>query len=209
MQITIDDQLTIFTPLRDFRAAQNLPTTFGVAHFEAKDYAGLGHIDGAGAALNSLSAAVINALPARITTAALLPLMVDLTERFRAELTRINPDVGLREPEIEFAVAGFGDVCNAYAYALLRDRAADFHAVYREWLADSVRVFSSIYPYEHREEQWQVRVVAHAYGRFGLLIETPREMVAVYDPALACPAEGFMAALLTDVCSGVARALGG
>jgi hypothetical protein len=208
MHITIDGQPTAFTPLRDFRAAHNLPTAFGVALFEPKDYAGLGHIDGAGAALNSLREALLNALPARITPAALLALTADLTERFRVELTRINPEVGLREAEIEFAVAGFGDVCNAYAYALLRDRAAHFQTVYRDWLGDSVRVFSTVYAYEHAGERWQVRVAAHAYGRFGLLIETPRGSHAVYDPALACPAKGFMAALLSEVCAGLAQAVG-
>lgn len=207
MRLMIDGQPISFIPLRDFRAAHDLPPDFGVACFEPKDYAGLGSISSAGTALNSLRGALLDALPASLTPQGLLSLAAALTDRFRIELTRINPHVRLREAEIEFAVAGFGDVCNAYAYALLRDRAASFEVVYRDWLAASARVFSGVHRYEHRGEQWRARVIAHAYGRFGLLIETPRGTFAVYDPALACPAEGFMSALLSDVCAGLARAL--
>ncbi len=46
---------------------------------------------------------------------------------------------------------------------------------------------------------WSIRLIAHAYGRAELIVETPNATYYVHDPALGCPAEGFMASLLMEV----------
>lgn len=198
----LDGTSYTFMPIKDFRAAHNLPSEFGVGHFQPKDYAGLGRIDRAGAELNAVRSAVLGAIPERIPMQNLLVIVDDLTRTFENQLMTINPQVGLREAEIGFAVAGFSDVCQAWVYALLRARASkaelpDFQMVYRDWLNSTIRLFSEVYVYP---PDWRIQVVAHAYGRIGLLIYTPDSTHAVYDPSLACPAEGFMTTLLGEVC---------
>ncbi|MBZ0282955.1 MAG: hypothetical protein K8L97_19605 [Anaerolineae bacterium] len=202
MIFSLDGILYTFSPIKDFRAAHHLPPEFGIAQFQPKDYAGLGRIDRAGAELNAVRSGVLGAIPERISMQNLLSTVDDLTRIFENQLMTINPQVGLREAEIGFAVAGFSDVCQAWVYALLRARASkaelpDFPTVYRDWLNSTIRLFSEVYIYP---PDWRIQVVAHAYGRMGLLIHTPDTTYAVYDPSLACPAEGFMTALLGEVC---------
>jgi hypothetical protein len=204
MELLIDGARRALIPIRVFRAAHGLPDRFGVALFEPKDFTGLGRIDTAGAALNSVRAAVLAALPPagmpQMWQAA-LPALRDL---FAARLREINPEVGLREVEIDFAVAGFADVCEAVLWAALSARASrrappSFREVYADWLDSTVRVSQTVHEYTHRGETWRVRVVHHAYGRAGLVVETAAETHYVADGALACPAEGFMTGLLGEV----------
>jgi hypothetical protein len=203
MQFTIDGQPQNFVPIKAFRTAQGLPSTFSVAHFQPKDYTGLGRIDQAGVELNQVRGAVLAALPTHLPAPQWLAFVPGLVQVFEQKLNAINPQVGLKAVEIEFAVGGFSDVCQAVAYALLRAQgsgtAPEFQSVYRDWINGTVRVFSEAYPYAHAGEDWRVQVVAHAYGRIGLIVRRPDGTDYVYDPALACPAEGFMAALLADV----------
>lgn len=196
MNILIDGIERTFTPIKAFRAAHDLPPAFAVRHFEPKDYVGLGSLERAGDALTTLRAAVLNAAPAGQPVLAWLANAPALTDRFRAELLAINPRVGLREVEIDFAAAGFGDVLTAFLYARLRDPAADFQAVYAAWLHDSIRISQT----EHAYDGWRVRVITHAYGRFGLECVRAGDTHYVYDAALACPAQGFMESLLAAVC---------
>jgi len=133
-----------------------------------------------------------------------LAFLPSLCRRFSDELIAINPQVGLIDVEIEFAVAGFGDVCEAIAYALLRARAErsappPFERIYSDWLDSTARISSAPWAYAHHGETWAVRVVHHAYGRAGLIVERGGVSDYVYDPALGCPAEGFMAGLLAEV----------
>jgi hypothetical protein len=206
MRLTIDGHLHDFTPIKQFRSEYGLPPEFGVSLFEPKEWEGLGRIDRAGAELNRVRAAVLAALPASLTPSGWLAFLPDLSRPFENKLWEINPQVGLKDVEIEFAVGGFSDVCQAMAYALLRAKAAgdpvpDFHHVYADWLDNTARVFSEVHTHTHQGEAWQVQIVAHAYGRAGLLIKTSTTTHYVHDPALGCPAEGFMAALLAEVCA--------
>jgi hypothetical protein len=213
MQLSIDGVRHTFTPMREYRAQHGLPPEFGVALFEPKDYRDLGSIEGveAGAALNSVRAAVLAALPPALTPDMLLTTPALLTEVFRAQLYAINRIVGLREVEVEFAVAGFADVVQNYAYALVRARLGgaappDFWAVYGAWLESSARVAYTEHEYAHAHscEVWRVQVVSHAYGRAGLVVERgSADADYVVDGALACPADGFMAGLLREVCGGL------
>ncbi|MFN8374841.1 MAG: hypothetical protein U0694_18420 [Anaerolineae bacterium] len=205
MHFIIDGQPRSFISLKDFRAEQHLPPDFTVSLFEPKDYTGLGSIERAGAELNSVRQALLNAVPPRITQEALLTTLLPHLERlFENQLYAINPQVGLKDAEIGFAVSGLADVCRAWCYALIRariDRAAapDFQRVYAQWLNGSIRVSQT----RHRYQTWQIQVLTHAYGRFGLVIHADETDYYVYDPSLACPAEGYMMNLLYDVINSI------
>jgi hypothetical protein len=210
VQFTIEGIPYDFIPIKAFRAAHQLPTTFDITMFESKDYAGLGRIDAAGAALNHLRTAVIAALPAHVLPLNWLSVLPDITHLFEEQLYQINDQVGLRDVEIEFAVAGFSDALQAYAYAFAyahttRTPLPDFQAVYTEWLNGTIKIFTEQHSYLLDDESCTIQVIAHAYGRIGLLIQAANTY-AVYDPLLACPAEGFMTTLLTDVAAHMRQA---
>jgi hypothetical protein len=204
MRLTIDGQPRQLTPIKDFRAAHSLPSEFGVALFEPKDYTGLGRIDHAGAELNTVRAALLDALPVHLPARDWLAFLPDYARLFEEKLYAINAQVGLKDVEIEFAVAGLSDVLHQVAYALLRGFTPPparefFHTIYSQWLDNSVKVFSESYSYDHAGQAWQIQLIAHAYGRAGLVVRTTGEIHYVYDPALGCPAEGFMTALLAEI----------
>jgi hypothetical protein len=210
MQLFIDGAACEFVPIKSFRAEYNLPPAFSVALFEPKDYAGLGRIDRAGSELNDVRRAVLDALPERLSINAWLTFLPQLEALFRDKLVKINAQVGLREVEIDFAVAGFGDVCRALLYALLRARAENrpiptFIQVYAEWLNSTIRVSQAVYIYEHEDEKWRVQIVNHAYGRIGICVQTGSMIHYVHDGVYGCPAEGYMVALLTDVAAVIVR----
>ena len=199
--ITLNSQSHSLIPIHTFRAQHNLPQSFGVSMFEPKDYTGLAALDQVGADLQSLRSCVLVAVP--ITPARMdLPSSVDrLQEAFEVELRTINFRIGLREPEIEFAVAGFGDVCRTWAYALIRGRGTplDFASVYMEWVNASIRISSQEHIYMVHGETWCVRILNAIYGRIGLEVKTPDETLYIADSIYACPVEGFMSTLLQEV----------
>jgi hypothetical protein len=204
MQLLIDDLPCDFIPLKTFRQQYGLPPEFGIALFEPKDFSGLAVLDAAGAEMNALRQVVLDAIPARLTTAALLPCCDRLRDLFAATLTRINPVIGLKPEELGFAVAGFDDMTRTLAYALLRARAARqplpaFAAVYADWLHQSVRVSARQHEYVHEGQRWQVQMIQHVYGRVGLKIVIDSATLYVADARVACPAEGFMQGLLAEV----------
>lgn len=203
-----------FTDLKPFREAHHLPSDFGVATFEPKDYTNLARIDTAGGDLNDLREAVLASVPSAVILGDLFTVTNALTDRFRDELTRINPRVNLKQVELDFAVAGFGDVCQAFLYDRLRARSGNdtpqpFITVYRHWLDDTVRVSQRVHEYTHQGATWHVQIINTAYGRLGMRIRMgDDDAVYVRDASLACPAEGFMLTLLTDVAARLDTALG-
>lgn len=208
MNLTIDGLPREFVPLKTFRASTNLPPDFGIALFAPKDFSGLGSLDGAGAALQAVREAVLDAIPPGQSAAERLASLPALAEKFRRELTAANEAVGLREPEIEFAVMGFSAVCDAYLYALLRaqlqrEPPLEFRTVYQDWLNGSVSV-SQPFSFNFSGESWRVRIVRTAYGPCGLIVDTGRGVEYVQDNAQTCPAEGFMLSLLRDVAARIA-----
>ncbi len=210
MELLISGTRRSFVPIRQYRAQHELPTEFGVALFEPKDYADLGSIDGAGAgaALNKLRAAVLAAIPPKIVLPDLVATAEMLASVFRAQMYAINDVVNLNPVEIEFAAAGFADVTQNYAYALLRARLSraeppPFMAIYGAWLESSARLATTAHAYAHRGAVWGVQVVSHAYGRAGLAVERGGQVDYLADGVLACPADGFMAGLLREVCEGI------
>lgn len=204
MELRINGQPQTFIPLAQYKRQHSLPTDFGVAAFQPKNWTGLGSLDRAGAALHTLSEQVLAAVPAHVPPRDWLAQVPRMAAAFEAHLRQINPQIGLRDDEIAFAVNGFGDVCSAVAFALARadlthSPPPPFEQIYAEWLFGTVAVGGAIYDYTHQGEAWQVQVVSHAYGRVGLVIYRPDGVDYVVDKALACPAEGFMARLLADV----------
>jgi very-short-patch-repair endonuclease len=399
MHLTIEGESRSLIPIKDFRAVQGLLPDFGVAFFEPKDYNGLGRIDRAGAELNRIRAALLDALPQQMDRRGWLAFLPGYVHLFENQLYIINDQVGLKDVEIEFAVAGLSDVLHHLAYKLVltpppsplpasekgesdrvvvddlspydlrggvrqgisgldrniktsvpwqtpreiydaikllaqqmrkeptpaeahlwkhirnkqllgykfrrqhsidrfivdfycpdaklvievdgpihdytvdedtarqayleslnlrvlrftndevldrttevMDRIAAFlqsnasqserqvsanvegisdsphrlrggvrggvnpasslfRQIYNEWLDNSLKVFSQIYSYEHQGQVWQVQIIAHAYGRAGMVIHAGDETYYVYDATLGCPAEGFMATLLADIAA--------
>jgi hypothetical protein len=195
-----------FEPIEHFRAEKRLPRDFGVRLFQPKNYAGLGSIYNAGESLRQLHDAVICAVPADIPPLGWQVALIKLQVLFQAKLREINSVIGLRQTEIDYAVNGFGEVTQRYLYALLsarmrRHALPTFDEVYVKWL-DSTIVYTREFIrflQEETDEVWQVQVAAHAFGRFGLIVQTPEETRYVLDPTIACPAEAFMVNLFREV----------
>lgn len=211
MQLQIDGEIRTFVPVRDFRQQQNASYNFGVAMFEPKNYAGLGRIDSAGSDLNDLRRTILESIPSGITLKGWIDFLPHLTQLFHNLLLQINVEIGLREPEIDHAVAGFNDVCHALVYAIIRAHKAGeptptFQPIYDQWLNSTVRVSSTAHSYINHGQVWAVQVVNHAYGRAGLIVWTDDTTHYLYDNMLGCPVEGFMAALLKDVAASILEA---
>lgn len=204
IQLYIDDALHTFEPLQIFRTSHDLPPSFTVAHFESKDYTGLGSIERAGASLNVLRERLLGQIP---KGAIQLPdtLALTVAGAFEHNLRAINGKIGLREPEIAFARASFEDILRAYALAhtrahLTRQAAPDFDTIYSDWLNQTVRVSTHAHRYMHHDEVWVVQVITHAFGRIGLRVKIGDDRHYVADLSLACPAEGFTVNLLRTLC---------
>lgn len=206
IKLQVDGTEQDFIEIKPYRAKHNLPETFAVSTFEPKSYEGLGSIDKAGHALVTLRQELLCKMPHFNTTHEWLDYHPSLQQLFRDELAAINPHVKLREVEIDFAAAGFGDALNEWIYALIYADAAHhtvkpFHVVYREWLYGTVRVTQTAHPYEHQAKTWHVQLITHAYGRVGMMVKRGDATDYVYDNRLACPAEGYMVTLLQDVAA--------
>lgn len=207
MRLQINGILREFIPIKQFRQQHGLPDDFGVAWFEPKDFSGLAAIDQAGTALNHLRQQVLAAVPNSIKLAQLPVTLDHLQQQFRTELNAINDQVGLKDVEIEYAVAGFADVNQALLYELLRHQRAsaarpDFATVYHTWLNHSVRVASTSHTIVHNQSHWSIQIVNHAYGRVGLMAHVDGKTTHyVHDSIYACPAEGFMFTLLAELAN--------
>jgi len=215
MQLTIAEYTHTFIPLQAFRSQRGLPDDFNLAHFEPKDWQGLGSLDGSGKALATVRQRVIEAVPPTVTLAGLISQVEGLINLFQRELAAINSQLGLRDVEVDFAVAGFADVTQAVGYHLLQlghlyrhdpsqiSSNFDFSAIYQSWLDASVRISTTTHLYTHENVQYEVQIVYNAYGRVGLKVLVAEEVYYVADMALACPASAYM----MDLCGEVAQAL--
>jgi hypothetical protein len=212
MQLTIDGLPQNFVPIKHFRAEYGLPDDFGVRYFEPKDYTGLATLDHAGEALNHLRDELIATLPRHVRLPELMPLLDALRGNFESELRAMNAMVGLREPEIGFAVAGLGDMLQTWLYALIQSHATkqpspDFQTIYDDWLQQSVRLSSMQHDYTHHTARWHIQIVNHVYGRVGLQVTMGDVAVYVQDARDACPAAGFMLNLLRDITNAILQRL--
>ncbi len=197
--------MTPTEPASVYRQRHHLPETFGVAGLFPKDFNGLASTAASGAALKTLRAEVLAQTPAAVPDEpALAAAVIALGKAFRAALQRANSSVGLTDEQLEFAVAGFIDVLEAWRMALARSRRGgpppQFAHVYQAFVAGSQMPASAWLAYSHAGEAWQVRATADVYGRNGLEVrrpDAPPETIA--DPVYRCPAEPFMASLLEAV----------
>lgn len=213
MQLTIDGQKREFIPIQAFRQKYRLPADFGVTTFYQKNFEGKGSIQGAGMALHELRQAMIDAIPeGNPPQNGWLTFSLELQLQFHRKLVEINPQVGLQQSEVEYAVAGFGDVCQAYIQAAMSARMRGqgmrkFAEIYQQWLDSVVFTAKEPFSYSHHGQQWQIRLVQYVYGLTGMIVQTEDETYYVFDNRLACPAEAFMTALLSDVCAKIRKQL--
>lgn len=202
MQLFIEGALRTLTPIQAFRTAHKLPNAFGVPFFEPKDFSGLGRLDDSADTLHTLRERLLEEVVPNLPPLEWLALFERLAQCFESELRAANALIGLRESEIGFAVSGFSDVLNTYAYAAMRAAVEktpppDFQVVYQQWYTDSVRVSSQQHTYVHGAAVWQVQIINAAYGRIGLVVQTDQARHYVQDASYACPAEGFISRLLS------------
>lgn len=210
MRLHVDGDWQTFIPLQTYRIQHHLSSDFSVARFEPKTWEGLGNLDGAGVALQTLTDHVLQRIPTQIDPA---QTGFQLADVFRHALESINDEVGLRDSEVDFAVAGFQNVVDDFLFAsmrskLLHEPMPNFEQVYHAWLMQTIRVSSVRHEYTPPQGAvWHVQVIHHAYGRVGLRVEHAEHVDYIADHALACPAENFMMRLLKDVCSHLAQRL--
>lgn len=219
MQLTLNGALCNFIPLPAFRAQWHLPDDFNLARFSPKDWTGLGSLERGGPALAHMKQVIVGAVPALIPLHRLRDQALALSGLFFGQLQLANADIGLRDVEVDFAAAGFQDVVDAVAMHLIqlshthqRDLAQiqshfDFEVVYQNWLEASARVFEQEHHYSQTGVDFTVRVVHNPYGRVGLEVGVKDETVYVADPALACPAAGYMHDLEAELAAAMCAAL--
>jgi len=212
MKLIIDDTEQNLIPIKDFRATHNLPDNFGIAQFEPKDFEGLGSLDNAGGEMNTLRENILNLIPESIGVAELMRFIDHLQLQFQTDLFAINDAVELQDVEVEFAVAGFGDVLRSMMYKMIPAKAnqqdmPSFEVIYAGWLNDSVRVSSQTHEYQHNDKTWQIQVINNVYGRVGLRVEMDDTVTYIIDGVYSCPAEGFMYTLLKDLTYKIWRAI--
>jgi hypothetical protein len=218
--LKLNDQWYRVIDIHSFREMYHLAAEFSITHYETKDYSGLARIQAGSPALNILRVVTLANIPNRVDWSGLLALINHLSHHFRTTLEGVNDTVGLKPVEMDFAVAGFEDVCRAFCYALIRSKSlktqVDFAQVYSDWLSSTMRLTQTTFSYTYTQmtaaslplsETWQIQVVNNAYGRMGLLVTTPSETVIVRDHTYACPAEGFMYTLLSQVAARIQEAL--
>ncbi|NJN95965.1 MAG: hypothetical protein HC875_18580 [Anaerolineales bacterium] len=215
MQLAIDGQCQTFIPLATFRSQRGLPPEFAVAYFEPKEWQGLGSMEGSSQALLQMRQRLLDAVPQTVPLTELIPQAQAITDCFHHELAAINSQIGLREVEVEFAVAGFADVMQSVAYNLIQlshthqhnlaqvKNQFDFSSLYQNWLDASARVSAPPRSYLHEGISYRIQIVYNAYGRVGLKVSAADEVYYVLDPTLGCPAANYM----FDLCDAVAQAL--
>jgi hypothetical protein len=206
MLLTIDNQPREFVSLRTFREAHGLPAAFGMTLFKSKNYEGLGRIDGSGTELQAVRDAMLDAMPQTQPKEGWFGLTMALQLLFRRKLIEVNEQIGLKHSEIDYAVNGLGEVCQAIIYgaisAILKGQPPPaFEDVYNRWLSSTVLLSRVLYRYPHRGEVWQIQPVQNAYGRVGMVVHTPSATHYVHDTRLSCPAEGFMVSLLHEMAA--------
>jgi hypothetical protein len=228
VRLYLEGQWRELVGLRAFRQAHALPADFGLSRFAPKHDDGLAHLDAAGQALGLIRRDVLLAQSLEgqaqslegqaqslegqaqeAAPAAPLARIAALAHAFEAALRRYNGLVGLREPEIDYAVAGLRDALEAWAFARLHPARAheSFAEVYERWVGESARLDQQRHAYDHVGQTWQVQIISTVYGRAGLRLVDPQGGVHwVADEALACPAEGFMGRLLAELAEGLASA---
>lgn len=212
MQLLIDRERREFLPIATFRAAYNLPYTFGISHFEPADRPRSGWGGDAEAELAEVQQAVLDAMPAQLPVWGWSMALPPLVTLFQNKLDAAAPLLDMSSREVAFAVNTFSELCQKYLHAVIRARVTGqpfpvFGDVYTAWLESTVEIGGAVHPYVHQGGVWAVQVVSHAYGKAGLVVWTDTDTYYIEDNAQRCPAQPFMEALLTAVAGRIARAV--
>jgi hypothetical protein len=220
MQLIINNHPQTFIALQTFRTRWGLPDDFATACFEPKEWTGLGSVEGSGQALAAIKHRILDVVPAVVQVSNLIPVVDILSTTFRRELETANEQIGLRQVEIDFAVAGFHDLLQAIIYRLIHlvhmgqgdmvkvHSQFDFREIYLTWLSDSVRISTRVHTYVNGEQSFEVRIIYNAYGRIGLeVLAVDGQRYYVADMSLACPASGYMETLTEQVTQKLCEAL--
>jgi hypothetical protein len=215
MRLEIDGEWHDLVPLAAFRTRFQLPQNFGIALFEPKDYTGLGCLSHAGDALQRLQHETLTSISSNLQWIDLFQVLNLAQQAFETALVAVNPSVGLRPVEIDFAVSGFDDLCQRFSYELIRLNALHLpisddlpQTIYHDWLNSSVRVSSQKHIYSHQGMVWQLQILNTIYGRVGFRVQLPDdEMVYVHDSLYTCPADDFMLRLFMQLTKKVIEAL--
>jgi hypothetical protein len=212
MRLNINGQTAEFMPIQTFRQLHGLPPSFRITAFEAKLGQDLGRIDGAQDTLRSVQDQLMAALPSAPPRSGWSALILELQILFRYQLYSVNLQIRLKPSEIDYAVNGLGEVLHlflrlTFEAAMRGPPAPDAALIYQQWLNDTTQVADAPIPYNHGDDVWHIRTVYHAYGRVGLQVDTGTDCYYVVDKHLACPAEGFMATLLTELMTRLQCAL--
>jgi len=203
MKLQINGETCHLLPIREFRIRNLLSPDFGINAFLPKDYTGLGRIDEAKSELQLVHAAVVTAVPDS-PPPSWMGMTLELQAVFQAQLTVYNYKIGLRRSEIEYAVLGFGEVCQSYMTGLInawmcRQPIPTFEDVYSDWLNRTTQLSQQAFDYPHQGKNWEIRLIKHAYGVMGLAVDTGENIFYIRDAERQCPAEGFMFNLLKEV----------
>jgi hypothetical protein len=215
MRLQLDGKWHDLIPLAEFKARYQLPHDFGIALFEPKDYTGLGRLDQAGDALQRLLRETLSAVPVNLQWPALFDVLAQVLRTFGSTLEAINPTVGLRPVEVEFAVSGLGDLCQHFGYELMRLKVLNqplpdeiAHTLYHDWVNTSVRVSSTRHAYHVGSIKWQIQLLNTIYGRVGFIIyHSNGHIDYVQDDRYACPADAFMLRLFLQLSKRILDAL--
>jgi hypothetical protein len=154
---------------------------------------------------------VLEAIPAQMPLHEWLAYLPNLTRLLENKLHEVNPEIGLKSVEIEYAISGFESVIRGLIYTMIRAHAEGqafpaFDTIYQDWLDDSVRISSTVHPYTHQGQTWAIQIVNNAYGRVGMMVWTEEETYYMHSSRLACPAEGYMLSLMTEVADHIITA---
>lgn len=206
MDLSIRGQQQRFQSVKNFRASYNLPDDFGIETFQPKDYSDLGSIDHAHSDLAAVHKTILAAVPAQRPSEGWLAWSITLQLLFQKQLREINPHIGLKNSEITYAVAGFGDICQVMIHEISKASMMGrdlplFTQMYSRWLNSTVEVSDRHHTYPYQDEVWNIYIIRHRFGRIGLMIEMAAGTQYVYDGHLICPAEGFMYSLMRDIAN--------
>lgn len=212
MQLLVDRAKRHLTPIAAFRAALDLPHTFGVALFERPSRSRPAWDGGAALELAEIQQAVLEAMPPQLPLEGWLLALPPLVTLLQNKLDAAAPLLGLSSSEIAFVVSTFDQLCQTYWHAMINARSAgqplpDFDAVYADWLDSTVQVGGTVHPYVHRGELWAVQVLHCAYGSVGLVVWTDTLTHYVEDRATACSLQPFIEELLKTVTARMAAAV--
>jgi hypothetical protein len=215
MRLQIDGDWHELIPLTEFKTRFQLPPDFGISLFEPKDYTGLARLDQAGDALQRLQRETVVAVPEVLQWPKLFTVLDQVQQTFASTLDALNPSVGLRPVEVEFAVSGLGDLCQLFGYELMRIYALKQplpqelpHDLYQQWLNSSVRISSTRHAYRHDDAEWQIQILNTIYGRVGFIIHlAAKERFYVQDSLYTCPADAFMLRLFMQLSRKIVEGL--